>query len=248
MKQNLERESSVDTHLSTRHRLQYRTRLVHPNELDLLCHIKCELFSRSAFSVSLQAIREQILSIFEANALCFALIEAEVDDSFMSIGMTSILPLNRAGESMYCQTGGLKDIELRGRHIAAPGEWSNAVLIFIVGFSRAIRGQLRDGPLTAIANVVFDHGSQVVASMRAHHPEQQYVRLLAQTDRSNGGMNRLFQRGSSSTGIITGDGYPLRELVVELPTVISDRDNLSGVFLSSFGRIANARSSVDVRA
>ncbi|MGF6889152.1 hypothetical protein ABIA39_008562 [Nocardia sp. GAS34] len=114
------------------------------------------------------------------------------------------------GESVYCRSGSLKDIELRGCHIAALNEWSNAVVVFIVGFLPEVRGRLRDRPLTAIANVVFDHCSTVVAAMRHRHPEQSHMRLLAQTDRSNGGMSRLFRRGGTYTGITT-DGWPLYE-------------------------------------
>lgn len=174
----------MSSRLSVHHSLEYRTRLIQPNELDLLCRINHELFSRSPFSAPLHAITERNLSIFEVNALSFALVEAKVHDAFVSVGMSSILPLNRYGESVYCLTGGLKDIELRGHHIAAPGEWSNAVLIFIVGFTREVRGLLRDRPLTAIAHVVFDHGSHIISSMRVRHPERRNVRLLAQTNRS----------------------------------------------------------------
>ncbi|MEV2218253.1 hypothetical protein AB0E01_00020 [Nocardia vinacea] len=249
MKQNFEREYSVSSRLSVHHSLEYRTRLILPDELDPLCRINHELlFSRSQFSASLHAIRERNLSIFEVNALSFAVVEAKVHDAFVPVGMCSILPLNRYGESIYCLTGGLKDIELRGHHIAAPGEWSNAVLIFIVGFTREVRRLLRARPLTAIANVVFDHGSHVISSMRVRHPERRNVRLLAQTNRSNGGINSLFQYGGSNTGIITGDGYLLQELILEVPTQIPDRDNLSGAFLSSCERITNARSSADVGA
>ncbi len=246
MKSSTHHDSPAISPLTIRHSLEYRTRLIGPSELDLLCRLEHELFLRGPFAESRQAIYRRNLSIFEVNALAFAVVEANVHDTYVPIGMSSILPLNAHGEALYCVTEGLKDIELRGRHVAAPGEWSNAILIFIVGFTGEVRGLLRDRPLAAIANVVFDHGSRVVAGMRVHHPDQRRVRLLAQTNRANGGMNRLFQRGGSSTGIVTGDGYPLRELIVELPSEMPDRGSLSGALLSAFERVTTARSAADI--
>ncbi|MGX1779491.1 hypothetical protein ACWIGW_45795 [Nocardia brasiliensis] len=236
-----------DGRLAAGHGLPYRTRIVHPGELEYLCRINYELFSGGTFSASLQKVRERNVDILRVNRLSFAIVEAEVRGEFVPIGMSSMLPLNRYGEAQYCRTGGLRDIDLRGRHIAAPDEWSDAVLIFIIGLTRAARGRLRDRPLTAIANIVFDHGAHLISSMHARHPGNRQLRLLAQTDRSNGGMNRLFQFGGSSTGITTGDGYPLYELIVKLPATLPDRKDLSGSFLSMFERITKARSSVDVK-
>ncbi|MGW4848109.1 hypothetical protein [Nocardia brasiliensis] len=134
-----------------------------------------------------------------------------------------------------------------GRHIAAPDEWSDAVLIFIIGLTRAARGRLRDRPLTAIANIVFDHGAHLISSMHARHPGNSRLRLLTQTDRSNGGMNRLFQFGGSSTGITTGDGYPLYELIVKPPATLPDRKDLSGSFLSMSKHAAQCSNSRNSR-
>jgi hypothetical protein len=100
--------------------------------------------------------------------------------------------------------------------------------------------------LTAIANIVFDHCSIVVAAMRQRNPERDHMRLLAQTDRSNGRMGRLLRHGGTDTGITTGDGWPLYELVVQLPTGIPNRHNLRGAILHSFHRLSRMRSSADL--
>lgn len=212
--------------------LEYRTRLTDAEDMEILCRINHDLFAQSVFSSSISSVCARNLSVFEANPLTFAVVEARIGDDFVPVGMSSVLPLNSYGESVYCRSGGLKDIELRGCHIAAPDEWSDAVVVFIVGLLPTVRGRLRDRPLTAIANVVFDHCSTVAAAMRQRHPEQSHLRLLAQTDRSNGGMSRLFRRGGTHTDITTGDGWPLYELVVQLPAEIPNRHNLRGAMLS----------------
>ncbi|WP_280395649.1 hypothetical protein [Nocardia brasiliensis] len=217
--------------------------MVEHTELDLLCEMNHELFLRTTFSASLSDIRERNLDLFEVNALSFAFVDAWIVDGFVPVGMSSILPLNSCGESNYLGFGRLKDIEVRGRHIAAPGEWSDAVLIFIVGFLQPARGNLRGGPMAAIFNTVFDHGAHLVGPMRQRHPDRKQVRLLAQTNRANSGMSMLFQRGGVGTGITTGDGYPLQQLVLDLPERIPRRDGAASASFTLFDEIANARSS-----
>jgi hypothetical protein len=226
--------------------LEYRTRLANAEDMEILCEVNYNLFAQGVFSASISSVRARNLSVFDANPLTFANVEARIGDTFVTVGMSSVLPLNSYGRSVYCRSGGLKDIELRGCHIAAPDEWSDAFVVFIIGFLPTARGRLRDRPFTAISNVVFDHCSTVVAAMRQRHPEQSHVRLLAQTDRSNGGMGRVFRRGGTYTGMTTGDGWPLYELVVRLPAEIPNRLNLHGAMLDSFRRVSRARSSADL--
>ncbi|WP_433574641.1 hypothetical protein [Nocardia brasiliensis] len=115
-------------------------------------------------------------------------------------------------------------------------------MIHSIGFIRPFRGRLRDRPLVAVANAILDHGLQIVEDAREHGTVRQRLRLLAQTDRSNGGMNRIFEYGGSNTGIITGDGYPLYELEVE----ISADDRLDDMHQSLLERLRSSRSARDL--
>ncbi|MEV5652976.1 hypothetical protein AB0L57_32395 [Nocardia sp. NPDC052254] len=196
--------------------LDYRVRRVSARDLDTLSQINREVFARSVFSIPLDVIKQRNRGVFEANPLAFVLIEAKMRDGYEPVGMSAVLPLNRLGESLYCRNGGLCDSEVRGVHIAGPGEWSDAVVMFAIGLIRGFRGRLRDSP-EVVARVFIDHLTDVLNAIRAEHPDRTSVHVYAQTERSTSGIGRLLTSlGFADSGITTGDGYPLQ--VLELPT------------------------------
>ena len=204
---------------STSQPLDYRIRHVSARDLDTLCQINREVFGRSGFSTPLDVIKQRNRGVFEANPLAFVLIEAKLPDGYEPVGLSTVLPLNRLGESLYCRNGGLRDAEVRGVHIAGPGEWSDAVVLFAIGVIRGFRGRLRDSP-QVVAQVFIDHLTDVLNAIREQHPDRPSVQVYAQTERSASGIGRLLASlGFVDSGIVTGDGYPLQVLELPIATV-----------------------------
>ncbi|WP_328388298.1 hypothetical protein [Nocardia sp. NBC_00416] len=215
--------------------MDYRSRPITARELDLLCQLNREVFGLTAFSTPLDVIKRRNRSSFEANPLVYRIVEARVGDQYLPVGMSSILPLNRLGEAEYCRTGGLPDSEVRGVHIAAADEWSDAVVLFSMGLIRSARGRLR-GNSAVLPLVFLDHLVDIVSTMRAAHPERRTLRLYAQTEHVKGGIGRMLRRlDFADTGIVTGDGYPLWECTYDLHSAPG------GSLAAEVGRMASAR-------
>ncbi|WP_342802245.1 hypothetical protein [Nocardia sp. No.11] len=199
--------------------LDYRVRHLDDRDLDTLCQINREAFARSGFATPLDLIRQRNLSVHQVNPLAYSLIEASVDGTFVPVGFSCILPLNRLGEAAYCRTGGLTDAQLRGLHLSRPGEWSNAVVLFSVGLLRGFRGRLGASPLT-ISQIYIDHLAEVLLDIHTADPARPTTRVYAQTEHTGTGVARLLAAfGFADTGVVTGDGYPLRMLEVPLGTI-----------------------------
>lgn len=199
--------------------LDYRVRHLDDRDLDTLCQINREAFARSGFATPLDVIRQRNLSVHQVNPLSYSLIEAAVDGSFVPVGFSCILPLNRLGEASYCRTGGLTDAQLRGIHLTRPGEWSDAVVLFSVGLLRGFRGRLGASPLT-ISQIFIDHLAEVLLDVHAADPARPTTRIYAQTEHTGTGVARLLNAfGFADTGVVTGDGYPLQMLEIPLGTI-----------------------------
>ncbi|MFI8974463.1 hypothetical protein ACIGO9_16360 [Nocardia asteroides] len=199
--------------------LDYRVRHLDDRDLDTLCQINREAFARSGFATPLDLIRQRNLSVHQVNPLSYSLIEAAVDGSFVPVGFSCILPLNRLGEASYCRTGGLTDAQLRGIHLTRPGEWSDAVVLFSVGLLRGFRGRLGASPLT-ISQIFIDHLAEVLLDVHAADPARPTTRIYAQTEHTGTGVARLLTAfGFADTGVVTGDGYPLQMLEIPLGTI-----------------------------
>ncbi|MEU3013782.1 hypothetical protein [Nocardia asteroides] len=199
--------------------LDYRVRHLDDRDLDTLCQINREAFARSGFATPLDIIRQRNLSVHQVNPLSYSLIEAAVDGSFVPVGFSCILPLNRLGEASYCRTGGLTDAQLRGIHLTRPGEWSDAVVLFSVGLLRGFRGRLGASPLT-ISQIFIDHLAEVLLDVHAADPARPTTRIYAQTEHTGTGVARLLNAfGFADTGVVTGDGYPLQMLEIPLGTI-----------------------------
>ncbi|NUS45100.1 MAG: hypothetical protein HOQ24_15605 [Mycobacteriaceae bacterium] len=212
-----------DPELSKPEALDYRSRRVTARELDLLCQLNREVFGLTAFSAPLDVIKRRNRRSFEANPLAYRIIEAKVrGDDFVPVGMSCILPLNQVGEAEYCRTGGLSDAEVSGVHVAGPGEWSDAVVLFSMGLIRTVRGRLRDGS-SVLPHVFLEHLVDILTAMRVANPDKSTVRLYAQTEHVKGGIGRMLRRlGFIDTGIVTGDGYPLWELTYDLQSAAAE--------------------------
>ncbi|MFD6394338.1 hypothetical protein [Nocardia sp. NPDC060259] len=199
--------------------LDYRVRHLDDRDLDTLCQINREVFARSGFATPLDLIRQRNLSVHQVNPLAYSLIEAQVDGSFVPVGFSCILPLNRLGEAAYCRTGGLTDAQVRGIHVTRPGEWSDAVVLFSVGLLRGFRGRLGASPLT-ISQIFIDHLAEVLLDVHAADPARPTTRVYAQTEHTGTGVARLLAAfGFADTGVVTGDGYPLQLLEVPLGSI-----------------------------
>ncbi|MEV0064579.1 hypothetical protein [Nocardia sp. NPDC050718] len=199
--------------------LDYRVRHLDDRDLDTLCQINREAFARSGFATPLDVIRQRNLSVHQVNPLAYSLIEAQVDGTFVPVGFSCILPLNRLGEAAYCRTGGLTDAQLRGLHLSRPGEWSDAVVLFSVGLLRGFRGRLGASPLT-ISQIYIDHLAEVLLDIHAADPTRPTTRVYAQTEHAGTGVARLLAAfGFADTGVVTGDGYPLRMLEMPLGAI-----------------------------
>ncbi|WP_147471517.1 hypothetical protein [Nocardia stercoris] len=221
--------------------LDYRMRIVTGRELDLLSQLNREVFGRTAFSLPLDVIKRRNRSLFEANPLVFAFIEARIGSGYVPIGMSNILPLNAIGDSLYCRTGGLRDSQLRGVHVAGVGEWPESVLLFSMGILRSFRGRLADSPLT-LGNVFVDHLAEIVAATRSRQVGESQLRVLAQTEYPRGGIGKLLQRcGFTDSGIVTGDGYPLWEIRGAVPSATPPSATALALFIRSLTSLSTGR-------
>ena len=132
--------------LSKHSSLDYRTRPIQSDEFDRLCRINHDLFSGSSLGTSLHDIEERNHSILEKNSLSFSLVEAKTHDGYFAVGMSSMLPLNQLGESVYCRTGRSQGYRTpRSTHSRA-GRTVGRASIFIVGSLNEFRGCLRAYP------------------------------------------------------------------------------------------------------
>ncbi|MGW5315994.1 hypothetical protein [Nocardia thailandica] len=198
------------------HPLGYRVRHVGEHEVDLVCQINREVFARTGFATPLDIVKLRNHSVHRVNPLAFTLVEAEIDGRFVPVGMSAVLPLNRFGEAAYCRNGGLRDDQIRGSHIAPPGTACEAVLLFSVGLLRSFRGRLGTSPLT-ISTIFVDHAVEILRDIHAADPLLPRVRVFAQTELPGSGVTRLLDAtGFADTGLVTGDGHPLRVLEVPL--------------------------------
>jgi hypothetical protein len=196
-----------------------RVRPAESSELPLVNQLNREVFMHSAFALPLYTITRRNDALFQENQSMFAIVEALHEGAYVPVGMSHIVPLNDIGTSLYVRTGGLKDAEIQPVHIAGPDEWPSAIVLFSMGVLRSSRALLKDRSL--LLPIVFaDHLLNMVSELRTKHPEKRTISIYAQTERPRAGIGRMLQRlGFEDTEIVTGDGYNLWELTLNLPVL-----------------------------
>ena len=112
---------------------------------------------------------------------------------------------------------GLADEEITGRHVARQGEWSDAVVLFSMGLTRAGRGRMGRN---IMADTFLDHLLVILSEMHAQNPGRTVASFYAQTERPTGAIGRLLARlNFKQTDMKTGDGFNLWEAEVQIPTL-----------------------------
>lgn len=204
--------------------LDYRFRTIERGDLEIFNQINREVFRLTAFALPLHVIKKRNIGLFKANSSIYALIEAVKDDEYVPVGMSSILPLNDIGASLYIRNGGLRDDEIQPRHIASKDEWSNGIILFAMGILPSSRSLLKNKRALFI-DVFGDHLISLLQDMRLKNPEKTTTSLYAQVEKPRGGIGRLLsQLGFEETTITTGDGCKLWEMELNFPPLkIDDR-------------------------
>ena len=206
----------------------YRVRIVqNDNDLSKFNQINRELFSFTAFALPIQVIKNRNKTLFQANKLTAALVEAQINQSdYIPIGISHIIPLNDLGKALYVKNDGLKDGEIRAEHIANSEEWSNAILLFSMGILPPYRKMVRDKSLTLVF-VFLEHLIKVIAEMQISNPKEPYTYIYVQTEKPNKGIGKIISRvGFQKLDILSGDGYPLWEKRLGTSQSVSDKNIL----------------------
>lgn len=201
--------------------LPYRVELVSEGDLELFNQLNREIFAFTAFALPLRVIRKRNKAIFRTNPSTAAIIYAVGEEMSVPVGISHVIPMNDLGASLYIRDGGLADREITGRHVARQGEWSNAVVLFSMGLTRAGRGRMGHNIL---ADAFLDHLLIMLTEIRARNPDRRSASVYAQTERPTGAIGRLLTRlDFKQTDIETGDGVRLWEVEVQIPTLPIER-------------------------
>ena len=197
--------------------LPYRVQLVGEHDIELFNQLNREIFAFTAFALPLRVIRRRNNAIFRKNPSTAAIIYATGTDTVVPVGISHILPLNGLGASLYVKDHGLADEEITGRHVARQGEWSDAVVLFSMGLTRAGRGRMGRN---IMADTFLDHLLVILSEMHAQNPGRTVASVYAQTERPTGAIGRLLARlNFKQTDMKTGDGFNLWEAEVQIPTL-----------------------------
>ncbi len=218
--------------------LDYRVRLIEKKDLHEYNLLNREIFHFTAFTLTLKDIERRNSELFKVNESAFAFIEINIHGLFLPIGISTILPLNSIGKSLYLQNKGLKDSEITPELIARSGEQSDAIILFSMGILPSFSNKLREKSLT-IAYVFTDHLVKILSEMTKsleHQHNLDEVYLYAQTEKPNGGLGRLLKRiGFIRLDTISGDGFPLWNYRLEISKLEKKRSKeLSTITIRDF--------------